>query len=85
MSRMVFPFTAIVGQEKAKLALLCNAVNLSIGGILLSSDKYPISYMPSNVLRDVDIAVTIRAWAVSGGADITDCIRVRIRKPDYRD
>ncbi len=35
----VFPFTAIVGQEKAKLALLCNAVNPSIGGVLLSGDK----------------------------------------------
>ncbi len=37
--RIVFPFTAIVGQEKAKLALLCNAVNPSIGGVLLSGDK----------------------------------------------
>lgn len=35
----VFPFTAIVGQEKAKLALLCNAVNPAIGGVLLSGDK----------------------------------------------
>ncbi len=36
---MIFPFTAIVGQEKAKLALLCNAVNPAIGGVLLSGDK----------------------------------------------
>ncbi len=36
---MYFPFTAIVGQEKAKLALLCNAVNPAIGGVLLSGDK----------------------------------------------
>ncbi len=35
----VFPFTAIVGQEKAKLALLCNAVNPAIGGVLLSGDR----------------------------------------------
>jgi len=35
----VFPFSAIVGQEKAKLALLCNAVNPAIGGVLLSGDK----------------------------------------------
>ncbi len=41
---------------------------------------YPISYVPSNVLRDVDIVATIRAWAVSGGKDIGDCIRVRVRK-----
>ena len=37
--RQIFPFTAIVGQEKAKLALLCNAVNPAIGGVLLSGDK----------------------------------------------
>jgi len=37
--RMIFPFSAIVGQEKAKLALLCNAVNPAIGGVLLSGDK----------------------------------------------
>jgi magnesium chelatase subunit D len=37
--RFVFPFTAIVGQEKAKLALLCVAVNPLIGGVLLRGDK----------------------------------------------
>jgi len=35
----LFPFTAIVGQEKAKLALICNAIDPSIGGVLLSGDK----------------------------------------------
>ena len=39
IERPIFPFTAIVGQEKAKLALLCNAVNPAIGGVLLSGDK----------------------------------------------
>lgn len=34
-----FPFSAIVGQEKAKLALICNAIDPSIGGVLLSGDK----------------------------------------------
>ncbi len=37
--KIIFPFTAIVGQERAKLALLCSAVNPSIGGVLLSGDK----------------------------------------------
>ena len=37
--RFVFPFPAIVGQEKAKLALLVNAVNPLIGGVLLRGDK----------------------------------------------
>lgn len=37
--KIIFPFTAIVGQEKAKLALLCVAINPAIGGVLLSGDK----------------------------------------------
>ncbi|USG99329.1 VWA domain-containing protein [Thermococcus argininiproducens] len=37
--RLIFPFSAIVGQEKAKLALLCVAVNPLIGGVLLKGDK----------------------------------------------
>ncbi|NJE00465.1 VWA domain-containing protein [Thermococcus sp. JdF3] len=37
--RLVFPFSAIVGQEKAKLALLAVAVNPLIGGVLLKGDK----------------------------------------------
>lgn len=34
-----FPFTAIVGQEKAKLALLIATVNPGVSGVLLSGDK----------------------------------------------
>ncbi len=34
-----FPFTAIVGQDNAKLALLIAAVNPGVGGVLLSGDK----------------------------------------------
>ena len=32
---MLYPFTAIVGQEEMKLALLLNAINPSIGGVLI--------------------------------------------------
>lgn len=35
----VFPFTALVGQEKIKRALLANAVLPSIGGVLLRGEK----------------------------------------------
>ena len=34
-----FPFTAIVGQEDLKLALLLNAVNPTIGGVLIRGEK----------------------------------------------
>lgn len=35
----VYPFTAIVGQEQLKLALLLNAVNPAIGGVLIRGEK----------------------------------------------
>jgi magnesium chelatase subunit D len=38
-SRLVFPFSAIVGQENMKKALLLNAINTKIGGLLLRGQK----------------------------------------------
>ncbi len=37
--RPVYPFTAIVGQEELKLALLLNAINPHIGGLLIRGPK----------------------------------------------
>ena len=37
--RLVFPFTAIVGLEKLKLAILINAINPKIGGVLIRGPK----------------------------------------------
>jgi Mg-chelatase subunit ChlI len=39
VERYTFPFTAIVGQERMKLALVLNAVNPSIGGVLIRGEK----------------------------------------------
>ena len=39
IDRYSYPFTAIVGQEKMKLALVLNAVNPSIGGVLIRGEK----------------------------------------------
>jgi len=38
-TRIYFPFSAIVGLEDAKLALMVNAVNPLIGGVVLAGDK----------------------------------------------
>ena len=35
----VFPFTALVGQEQMKLALVLNAINPRIGGVLIRGEK----------------------------------------------
>jgi len=37
--RLVFPFSAIVGLEKLKLAILINAINPKIGGLLIKGPK----------------------------------------------
>jgi magnesium chelatase subunit D len=39
MHRHVFPFTAIIGQERLKHALVLNAVNPAIGGVLIRGEK----------------------------------------------
>ena len=38
-SRPVFPFSAIVGQEEMKLALICSAVDSTLGGVLVFGDR----------------------------------------------
>jgi len=37
--KIVYPFTAIVGQDKMKLALTLNVINPKIGGVLLRGEK----------------------------------------------
>lgn len=39
MQRPVFPFTAIVGQEEMKLALLLNVIDPKIGGVMIMGDR----------------------------------------------
>jgi len=37
--RLVYPFTAIVGQDEMKMALILNAINPRIGGVLIRGEK----------------------------------------------
>lgn len=39
VKNLIFPFSAIVGQENVKKALILNAINPSIGGVLIKGDK----------------------------------------------
>src|SRR6476469_4102794 len=38
-ARPVFPFTAIVGQEEMKLALILNVTDPKIGGVMIMGDR----------------------------------------------
>src|SRR5437667_2242814 len=39
MALPIFPFTSIVGQDKMKLALILNAINTQIGGVLVRGER----------------------------------------------
>ena len=39
MNEFLFPFSAVIGQDDAKEALICGAINPRIGGVLLSGQK----------------------------------------------
>jgi magnesium chelatase subunit D len=39
LKNIIFPFSAIVGQNDVKTALILNAINPSIGGVLIKGDK----------------------------------------------
>ena len=51
--RVLYPFTAIVGLDKLKLAMLINAVNPAIGGLLIRGPKGSGKTTAVRALRDV--------------------------------
>ena len=60
---MTYPFTAVVGQDEARLALLLCAVNPRIGGVILSGEKGTakstvvrglVELLPGHVMRTVE-------------------------------
>lgn len=52
-SRLVYPFSAILAQEEMKLALLLNAVNPSIGGVVVRGQKGTAKSTAARGLRDL--------------------------------
>lgn len=39
LEKIIYPFTAIVGQEEMKLALILNLINPALGGVLIRGEK----------------------------------------------
>jgi len=62
--RINYPFTAIVGQEKMKLALLLNAVNPQIGGVLIRGERGSGKTIAvrglSDILPEIEVAAGCR-------------------------
>jgi magnesium chelatase subunit I len=59
--RPVFPFTAIVGQEEMKLALLLNVIDPKIGGVMIMGDRGTGKSTTIRALADVLPEITIVA------------------------
>lgn len=58
-NRPIYPFTAIVGQEKMKLALMLNVVNPGLSGVLIRGEKGTAKSTAVRALADIlpEIAV----------------------------
>ncbi|MBU2568138.1 MAG: putative cobaltochelatase [Elusimicrobia bacterium] len=51
--KTIFPFTAIVGQEKMKKALILNAINSLLGGVLIRGEKGTAKSTAARSLADL--------------------------------
>ncbi|MCW4018154.1 MAG: putative cobaltochelatase [Candidatus Bathyarchaeota archaeon] len=58
-NKTIYPFSAIVGQDKMKLALILNAINPKIGGVLLRGEKGTGKSLAvralANLLPEIDV------------------------------
>lgn len=82
MNGEVFPFAAIVGQERMKKGLLLNLVNRSLGGVLIRGEKGTAKSTAVRALADlmpglriVNLPVSATEDRVVGTLDIGHAIR----------
>ncbi len=71
-----FPFTAIVGQERMKLALVLNAINPAIGGVLIRGEKGAAKSTAARSLAALLPALDVAAgcpYSCSPGAPFPAC------------
>ncbi len=63
-ARPVFPFTAIVGQEEMKLALILNVIDPKIGGVMVMGDRGTGKTTAVRALAD--LLPEIKVWWAAG-------------------
>ncbi len=83
--RAVFPFTAIVGQEEMKLALMLNVIDPKIGGVMIMGDrgtgKSTTIRALADVLPEIDVVADDPFNSHPNDADLmSDLVRDRLSK-----
>jgi len=85
----VYPFTAVIGQEKIKKALILNIINPCIGGILISGEKGTAKSTLVrglaeiiNNMKVIDLPLNITEDRLLGTIDIEKAISEGVRKPN---
>ncbi|MCJ7842336.1 AAA family ATPase [Lederbergia sp. NSJ-179] len=85
--RVYYPFTAIVGQENMKLALLLNSINPAIGGVLIKGEKGTAKSTAVRSLADlfgylkvVELPLNATEDRVVGTLDIEQAIKYGEKK-----
>jgi len=66
---MRYPFSALVGQDQLQLALLLNAVDPEIGGVLVSGEKGTAKSTAARALGDLLPAIQVREGSVNSAPD----------------
>jgi len=81
MDRPLYPFTAVVGQERMKQALLCLAVEPRIGGVLLCGEKGTAKSTLVRALgalegvRIQELPLSATEDMLLGGVDLEEAVR----------
>ncbi|BBA78815.1 magnesium chelatase, ATPase subunit I [cyanobacterium endosymbiont of Rhopalodia gibberula] len=83
--RVVFPFTAIVGQEEMKLALLLNVIDPKIGGVMIMGDRGTGKSTTVRALADllpkIDVVADDPFNSDPNDPDLmSDCVRQQLRE-----
>src|SRR3954462_9047142 len=66
-ARPIFPFTALIGQERMKRALILNTVNPRLGGVLIRGEKGTAKSTAVRGLANLLPEITVVADCPSGG------------------
>ncbi|MCD8509865.1 MAG: AAA family ATPase [Bacillus sp. (in: Bacteria)] len=83
----VYPFTAIIGQERVKKALLMNVVNPKIGGVLITGERGTAKSTMVRALSDlldntkvVDLPLNVTEEMVIGSIKLDKAIKQGIKE-----